>query len=256
MNEIILVTKKIIGEGSVNAVNARELHEFLEVGKRFTTWIQGRIEKYEFIENVDFTHLPELGAGIGGQGRIEYFLSMDMAKELSMVENNEKGRMARKYFIECEKKLLTKPLIPKEKENFSLMESELGACIRIAERFGLKGNQALFSGNKMVKGYYNQDLLELSGVTHLIAEKQENHYTPTELGKNFLGGISPQKTNLLLESCLLQEKYTNTKGKSRWRVTKKGEPYVLFKETPKKHSDGTPVLQHFWYESVLKEIKD
>ena len=69
----------------------------MEVGKRFTTWIQARIEKYSFVENQDFIVTPNSGRNpLGGRPEVDYHISLDMAKELSMVENNEKGREARK----------------------------------------------------------------------------------------------------------------------------------------------------------------
>ena len=87
-------------------VSARELHEFLGVGRDFTTWIKGRIEKYDFKENVDFTivNLAHQNGGTswGGNNKLDYALTVDMAKELAMVENNEKGKIARRYFIQCE----------------------------------------------------------------------------------------------------------------------------------------------------------
>jgi len=85
-------------------VNGRELHEFLEIGRDFPTWFKDKVEKFGFIEGEDFS--PKTGkTSDGGRPRIDYDLSIDMAKELCMVENNEKGRMARRYFIECEKRL-------------------------------------------------------------------------------------------------------------------------------------------------------
>lgn len=87
------------------AVNARELHNFLEVGKDFTTWIKDRVEKYGFIENEDFIVFTENGENLtGGRPKTEYILTMDTAKEIAMVQNNEKGSQARKYFIAIEKK--------------------------------------------------------------------------------------------------------------------------------------------------------
>ena len=103
MNELIKITEK---DGQ-QLVSARELHEFLEVGRDFTTWIKARIEKYEFLENVDFTIIESFhqNGGKGGRPEKDYVLTIEMAKELSMVENSEKGKQARKYFINCEKKL-------------------------------------------------------------------------------------------------------------------------------------------------------
>lgn len=100
MEEII----KIIEHNGKRAVNARELHQFLESKYQFANWIQERITKYGFVENQDYEVFKEnLKNSNGGRPQTEYALSVDMAKELSMVENNEKGRLARKYFIECEK---------------------------------------------------------------------------------------------------------------------------------------------------------
>jgi len=73
---------------STVTVNARELHTFLGAGRDFNTWIKGRIDKYEFVENKDFIVLPQIGENPnGGRPTIEYHISIDMAKELSMVEN-------------------------------------------------------------------------------------------------------------------------------------------------------------------------
>jgi phage anti-repressor protein len=103
MNELIKINKNVIGNEEVNAVDARDLHKFLEVGDRFDQWIQRRIKEYEFVVNSDFcTNLCE---NTRGRPSKEYMLSMDMAKELAMAEKTAKGRQARKYFIACERKL-------------------------------------------------------------------------------------------------------------------------------------------------------
>ncbi len=75
------------------AVSARELHTFLESKQEFANWIKNRIEKYGFIENQDYELLNNFGeqSGRGGHNKIEYALSIDCAKEISMVEGNEKG---------------------------------------------------------------------------------------------------------------------------------------------------------------------
>lgn len=89
-----------------SSVSARELHQFLEVGKVFGAWINERIEQYGFVENQDYIVFSENGKNSkGGRPTKEYILSMDMAKELSMIERSDKGKQARRYFIECEKNL-------------------------------------------------------------------------------------------------------------------------------------------------------
>lgn len=99
-----LITIKEVEEKQV--VNARELHQFLEVGRDFSNWIKGRINQYGFTENEDFEVFAQIGEKLqNGRPSKEYSISLDMAKELSMVERNEKGKQARRYFIECEKQM-------------------------------------------------------------------------------------------------------------------------------------------------------
>ncbi len=104
MNEIIPVSVEKIGDQTIQTVNARALHTFLDVGKVFAAWIQERIEKFDFVENQDFAVFSEFGNNPnGGRPAKEYAISLDMAKELAMVENNERGRQVRRYFIAVEK---------------------------------------------------------------------------------------------------------------------------------------------------------
>ncbi|HEF1508900.1 TPA: antA/AntB antirepressor family protein [Campylobacter jejuni] len=82
--------------------NVKFLFYFLEIDTKFADWINRRISHYSFIENQDYI-IKEVFTG--RRPRKEYYITLDMAKELCMVENNEKGRQARRYFIECEKRL-------------------------------------------------------------------------------------------------------------------------------------------------------
>lgn len=96
---------EIIEHDGKQAVSARELHQKLGSKYQFANWIQERINKYGFVENQDYEVFKEnLKNSNGGRPTKEYALSLDMAKELCMVENNEQGRTIRKYFIEVEKK--------------------------------------------------------------------------------------------------------------------------------------------------------
>ncbi|HEB9303960.1 TPA: antA/AntB antirepressor family protein [Campylobacter coli] len=85
-----------------NQILARDLYFFIDAKRQFANWINERIENYDFIEKQDY--IIEL-VYTKGRPRKEYYITLDMAKELCMVENNEKGRQARRYFIECEKRL-------------------------------------------------------------------------------------------------------------------------------------------------------
>jgi phage anti-repressor protein len=94
-------------------VNARDLHAFLQSGRDFSHWIKARITKYKFRENDDYL-LAKFGEQLpsGTKYRTDYHLTLDMAKELSMVENNEKGQQARRYFIDMERQALAAALRP------------------------------------------------------------------------------------------------------------------------------------------------
>lgn len=103
--QLIQINSSTINNEVKQTVNARELHAFLEVGKDFSTWIKDRVDQFGFVENQDFVIFPEIGEKSGkGRPSKEYALTLDMAKELSMVERNDKGKQARQYFIECERR--------------------------------------------------------------------------------------------------------------------------------------------------------
>ncbi|MBP7953551.1 MAG: phage antirepressor KilAC domain-containing protein [Nitrosomonas sp.] len=104
MNQLIKLSNTTIDADTVQTINARELHAFLEVGKDFSSWMKDRIEQYDFENNKDYL-LTKIGEQLpsGMKYKNEYHLTLDMAKELSMVERNEKGKQARQYFIKCER---------------------------------------------------------------------------------------------------------------------------------------------------------
>ncbi|MFZ7100844.1 antA/AntB antirepressor family protein [Acinetobacter baumannii] len=102
-DQVLDLVEVDIGGDKQFAVDARSLHSFLEVGRDFANWIKQRISKYKFQENVDFV-LTVAKTGVRSNVvQKDYSLSLDMAKELCMVENNEKGHEARRYFLRCEK---------------------------------------------------------------------------------------------------------------------------------------------------------
>ncbi|EJF78970.1 Phage anti-repressor protein [Candidatus Bartonella washoeensis] len=105
MNNPITITNNTVNGETMQTVNARELHEFLEVNSNFRDWIKNRIKEYNFQENQDFIIFAKiLAKTLRGRPSTEYYLTLDMAKELAMVERNEKGKQARQYFIECEQR--------------------------------------------------------------------------------------------------------------------------------------------------------
>ena len=106
MNELIPLQPQTINGNAVETVSARELHAFLEVGKDFSTWIKNRLETLGSVKNEDYL-LTKIGEQLpsGTKYKTEYYLTLDVAKHLAMMEKNEKGLQIRQYFIECERKL-------------------------------------------------------------------------------------------------------------------------------------------------------
>lgn len=119
MNELIPLHSQTISDNAIETVSARELHEFLEVQTRFNDWIATRISEYDFVENQDYVRFTENPVKPqGGRPSMGYYITLDMAKELAMIERTDKGRQARRYFIECEKQL-------HDKQNKPLTQVEL-----------------------------------------------------------------------------------------------------------------------------------
>ena len=98
MNELIKVD---INENQEPVISGRELHEKLEIETPFRIWFP-RMCEYGFSENIDYTPYIFVHPK-NNQETIDYILKLDMAKEISMIQRNEKGKQIRKYFIEVEK---------------------------------------------------------------------------------------------------------------------------------------------------------
>lgn len=103
MTQLIRVEETTINNEIVASVDARDLHDKLESKQKFADWISNRIEKYWFIEWVDFHKFMKPHQN----NKTDYILKLDVAKEIAMVENNDRWQELRKYFIEVEKRYKT-----------------------------------------------------------------------------------------------------------------------------------------------------
>ena len=121
----IKIEKSIFDGISINSVNAREIHEYLGVKTRFNDWINRAIEKYDFIENVDYSILSN------GNSK-DFVVTLDMAKELAMLENNPKGKEIRKYFIYFEQK--AKEVIVNQSSEIQLLQGMLNTLSKMDTR--------------------------------------------------------------------------------------------------------------------------
>ena len=99
MNELIKIE---INENNEQVVSGRELHKFLEITERYSKWFE-RMCEYGFIENVDYVGCKVFNT-LAKQELQEHLMKIPMAKEISMIQRNEKGKAARLYFIDCENK--------------------------------------------------------------------------------------------------------------------------------------------------------
>ena len=187
MQELIKITEK---EGE-QLVSARELHEFLSVKKDFTDWFKYRVGQYDFEENIDFT--PILGKSTGGRPSKDFAITIEMAKELSMVENNEKGKQARKYFIQCEKKLkeINQPKLPTTYKEALL---QLVAAEEEKERLQLESKQ---------KDQIIGELKPKADYTDLILNSK-SLVTTTQIAKDY--GMSGRDFNKKLHELKVQYK--------------------------------------------------
>ena len=163
MNELIPLHSQTINTNAIETVNARELHAFLGVNTKFSDWIKSRINEYDFVENQDFVSFSENSEKPnGGRPTVEYYTTLKMAKELSMVERNEKGKQARKYFIECEEKLKAKQLPPQPQPPRTYSE----ALRELADSWDRE--QALLEQNKVMtpKAEYFDELVSRNLLTN------------------------------------------------------------------------------------------
>lgn len=145
-------------------VDARTLHGWLKNRDRFATWIKKRLNTYGFVENQDYVIVSEVTETIRTYGKNqrkgrsvkkEFILTLGAAKELSMVENNEQGRVARRYFINCEKAL---------NQASKSIQLEIGRAIQYFDQFNASLSNAarfLSVGGKQTKPRLLSDLEKL-----------------------------------------------------------------------------------------------
>lgn len=104
MNELIPVIESADNETNDILISGRDLHKFLEIKTEYRKWF-GRMVEYGFEENIDYVRVTQKCPTLGGvQDIVEHHLKIDMAKEISMLQRNEKGKQARQYFLEVEKR--------------------------------------------------------------------------------------------------------------------------------------------------------
>lgn len=180
MEELIKTFKQ--KDGSV-AVDGRDLHDFLEVKERYNDWFRD-MQKYGFTENVDFISFT--GKKVkpqGGRPQVNHALTLDMAKELSMIQRTDRGKQARQYFIAMEKQAKAQPQLPLPKDYPSALRA-------LAD--SMEENQKLKPAAD-----YTQNMLANPGLE-----------TTSMIAKNY--GMSTAKFNQLLHKMGIQYRQGKT----------------------------------------------
>lgn len=131
-NELIKIAKD---ENGNSVVSGRDLHEFLEVNTQYTIWFE-RMKEYGFVENTDFVALNQKRLTAQGNkvAYTDHALTLDMAKEISMIQRTEKGKQARQYFIEVEKAFKEQYRLPQTPEEKLALTMEV--TTRLNKRIG------------------------------------------------------------------------------------------------------------------------
>ncbi len=178
MNELI----KISTSSNDITLSGRELHEFLEVDSNYTTWFK-RMTEYGFSENEDF--IPNLEESTGGRPSVDHILKLDMAKEIAMIQRSEKGKQARKYFLDVEKKWNSPEMI---------MKRALEIASKQVENLMLENKQKeQIIGELKPKADYTDLILKNKGLV-----------TTTQIAKDY--GMSAQELNKILHELGVQYK--------------------------------------------------
>lgn len=180
LNELITIK----GDESI-LIDARLLHQRLRISTKFTVWIQRRIEEYSFETNKDF--FPKMGKTHGGRRSDEYHLTMDMAKELAMLERSEIGRKIRQYFIVAEKEARrayeTGRMMPKGVKPLDVNGRKVYPFLMFAIKIGMKSGGSMYYRRKTYpnhfikfdgKYYISEEMANLMVMQHSVKVHRAN----------------------------------------------------------------------------------
>ena len=256
MKDLIKITTNDKGQ---QLVSARELHEFLGLQKRFSVWIDQYIKEgneYLFIEGEDFTSvLTSTVVNNGAKRELQdYAITIPMAKEISMLTKNEKGKQARKYFIECEKIAKNKTNSIAVTENAAIANEYMKLLKTSAEILHMNESSVLYISKKIYKDCniptaYLPDYTTSKGILK----------SATELLRKYNIQISTRKFNkIMIDKGLLREverKSTkdNTKIKKFKNLvnTEFGENQV----NPNNPKETQPMYYEEKFEELLKRLE-
>lgn len=238
-NQLIPVSENELGEV---VVSGRKLHEFLEVATQYTKWF-GRMVEYGFIEEVDYLLVSQKSLTNNPKNPFteitDHIIRLDMAKEIAMIQRNDKGKEARQYFLAVEKAWNSPEMV---------MRRALEIATRNIAKLKFEGLQKdQIIGELKPKADYTDTILKSSGLV-----------TITQIAKDY--GMSGQALNAKLHELGVQYKQSG-----QWLLYGKYHNcgYTHSETVNILHSDGTPdtKLMTKWYQkgrlflnSLLKSV--
>lgn len=176
-------------------VDAEELHKKLGVDTRFRGWMPRRIEGYNFLEGEDFRSF--LGESNGGRRSTGYSLSLDMAKELCMVEKTPKGKEVRKYFIEIEKRY-REEMDSKTPAEILLMHAQEVVRIEQEQKKLQEDNRQIKKDLKELKDDLPQQVADVLD-TLTINVRPTGTINLTEIRSRYFKGMSGENISIYLK---------------------------------------------------------
>jgi anti-repressor protein len=232
MNELIRVQTN---DQMEPVISGRELHEFLGIDSNYTTWFKRMIE-YGFESGKDF--IPILEESTGGRPSENHAIKLDMAKEISMIQRNEKGKQARQYFISIEKE-------------YNSPEKIMARALRIADQ--------TINNLRLETKIKDQQIAELNpkATYYDLVLQSKDLITITAIAQDF--GMSAQKLNSILEQEGVQYKQSGMwllkgKYKDSGYTFSKTNPYTDNGEVKTKlHTYWTQAGRLFIYD-LMKRI--
>ena len=247
MNELI----KIEERGGEQLVSGRELHEFLGIKTKYKDWFP-RMCEYGFVENTDFIAIAQKRATAQGNETTytDHFMKISMAKEISMIQRNEKGKQARLYFIECEKRL-KQVYTPKkslvDKTPTEILEDNGRALNNFFSNLGLNIPKEIIASTA-VKTTENMTGYSFEEVK-LLLNKQDSEQYHSASGLLSRLGIKRNKTNTTLLLLGLQSE--GTTSMQPYCLTELGKQYGVERTYTNNGHQGYEIK---WKDSLLDYV--
>ena len=253
MNQLIPIKNN--EDGSIT-VSGRDLHKFLEVGTDYRHWIDRMLE-YGFTQGADFNMVKNDRVRFEGNRQVtrqidDAIMTLDMAKEIAMIQRSDKGKQAREYFIACEKQLkyVAAPKLPQTKAE--VMVDEITAVTSATQQImamipSMKNDMAVITAVDIMRPATTH--IDTGIIIRALPARNvvdAGTYNATDIGK-IIGNKSARVINQALADIGFQIK-TN----KDWKITEAGTDYG---EMLPLENHGRAGFRISWNEKALDALK-